>query len=134
MPSVWNLTNSVEPCLSLKCCSPKGDIRLINSGGFYSKLPIVTGIQSSRKIERIEIEEPGTEYAPGVYNSVPISGDGEGGFVMDTPHSTMTKFIRVGVDGDTSDEFIKSLSMEDKTNIFAEIQKVLNSGEETPSK
>ena len=58
--------------------------RLINSGGFYSKLPIVTGIQSSRKIERIEIEEPGTEYAPGVYNSVPISGDGEGGFVQIT--------------------------------------------------
>ena len=53
---------------------------------------------------------------------------------MEAPHSTMTKFIRVGVDGDTSDEFIKSLSMEDKTNIFAEIQKVLNSGEETPSK
>ena len=63
-----------------------------------------------------------------------LKDDGEGGFVMDTPNSTMTKFIRVGVDGDTSDKFIKSLSMEDKTNIFTEIQKVLNSGEETPSK
>ena len=63
-----------------------------------------------------------------------LKDDGEGGFVMATPNSTMTKFIRVGVDGDTSDKFIKSLSMEDKTNIFAEIQKVLNSGEETPSK
>lgn len=63
-----------------------------------------------------------------------LKDDGEGGFIMDTPNSTMTKFIRVGVDGDTSDKFIKSLSMEDKTNIFAEIQKVLNSGEETPSK
>ena len=63
-----------------------------------------------------------------------LKDDGEGGFVMDTPNSTMTKFIRVGVDGDTSDKFIKSLSMEDKTNIFTEIQKVLNSVEETPSK
>ena len=63
-----------------------------------------------------------------------IKEDGEGGFVMKAPNSTMTKFIRVGVDGDTSDKFIKSLSMEDKTNIFTEIQKVLNSGEEPPSK
>ena len=79
-----NIITTTYTTSSKKAVCSIGDIRLINSGGFYSKLPIVTGIQSSRKIERIEIEEPGTEYAPGVYNSVPISGDGEGGFVQIT--------------------------------------------------
>ena len=79
-----NIQTTTYTTSSKKAVGSIGDIRLINSGGFYSKLPIVTGIQSSRKIERIEIEEPGTEYAPGVYNSVPISGDGEGGFVQIT--------------------------------------------------
>ena len=44
-------------------------------------MPIISNIESSRKIERVEIVEPGTEYAIGLYNSVPISGDGEGGLV-----------------------------------------------------
>ena len=63
-----------------------------------------------------------------------LQEDGEGGYKFEAPNSTMTKFIRIGVDGDTSDKFIKTLSMADKTDIFTEIQKVLNSGEETPSK
>ena len=79
-----NITTTTYTTSSKKAVGSIGDIRLINSGGFYSKLPIVTGIQSSRKIERIQITEPGTEYAIGVYNSVPISGDGEGGFVTIT--------------------------------------------------
>ena len=79
-----NIITTTYTTSSKKAVGSIGDIRLVNSGGFYSKLPIITGIQSSRKIERIEIEEPGTEYAIGVYNSVPISGDGEGGFVQIT--------------------------------------------------
>ena len=63
-----------------------------------------------------------------------LQEDQEGGFIMKAPNSTMTKFIRVGVDGDTSDEFIKTLSIEDRTKIFTEMQKVLNSGEEVASK
>ena len=63
-----------------------------------------------------------------------LQEDENGVFKMEAPNSTMTKFIRIGVDGDTSDDFIKGLSMEDKTKIFTEMQKVLNSGEETPSK
>ena len=76
-----NITRTSYTTSSEKAVGAIGDIRLINSGGFYSKLPVVTGIQSSRKIERVEINDPGTEYAVGVYNSVPIAGDGEGGFV-----------------------------------------------------
>ena len=66
---------------SKKAVSSIADIRIVNSGGFYSKIPIITGIQSTRQIERVQIEEPGTEYAVGVYRSIPIAGDGEGGLV-----------------------------------------------------
>ena len=49
-------------------------------------------------------------------------------------HSTMTKFIRVGLKGDTSDKFIKSLSFADKSEIFTKIQsECMNLGEEEAS-
>ena len=60
--------------------------------------------------------------------------DDNGDFQMEAPNSTITKFIRVGVDGDTSDDFIKTLSMTDRTTIFTEMQKVLGEGEGKPSK
>jgi len=48
-------------------------------------------------------------------------------------HSTMTKFIRVGVKG-SNDKFIKSLSFSDKSEIFQFIQgDLLNLGEEEAS-
>ena len=53
---------------------------------------------------------------------------------MEAPHSTMTKFIRIGVDGDTSDKFIKSLTFADRTNIFVAMQKDMLGGEDKPSK
>ncbi|NHK40121.1 hypothetical protein, partial [Thermus thermophilus] len=60
------------------------NIRIVNPGGFYTRLPIVDSIQSTRQIERVTINEPGTEYAVGQYTGVPIAGDGEGGFVTIT--------------------------------------------------
>jgi hypothetical protein len=74
---------------SKKAVGSIGSIRLINGGGFYKKLPIITDIESSRKIERVEIIDPGTEYEAGEYFGVPISGDGAGGKV------------RITVDGST---------------------------------
>ena len=64
------------------------DIRIVSPGGFYTKLPIITDIQSNRKIERVQINDPGTEYVVGEYTSVPISGDGEGGLVTITVEDT----------------------------------------------
>ena len=49
-------------------------------------------------------------------------------------HSTMTKWIRLGLDGDTSDKFLKSLKFEEKVEIFSLMQKeFMSSGEEKPS-
>ena len=63
-----------------------------------------------------------------------FKSDDKGGFQMQAPNSTITKFIRVGIDGDTSDKFLKTLSFEDRTTIFTEMQKVLGEGEGQPSK
>ena len=49
-------------------------------------------------------------------------------------HSTMTKWIRLGVDGDTSDRFLKSLTLKDRTDIFIKMQEYLLVGEEKASK
>ena len=63
-----------------------------------------------------------------------FKSDDKGGFQLEAPNSTITKFIRVGIDGDTSDKFLKTLSFEDRTTIFTEMQKVLGEGEGKPSK
>ena len=50
-------------------------------------------------------------------------------------HSTMTKFIRTGIEGEVTDEFLKKLSFSDKTSIFTKIQgECMNLGEEEASK
>ena len=79
-----NVTRSSYTTSSVKVVGLIGNIRIVNPGGFYRKLPIVDSIVSSRKIERVNIIEPGTEYSVGVYYSVPIQGDGEGGLVQIT--------------------------------------------------
>ena len=59
--------------------------------------------------------------------------DGEVGSVK-MMHSTMTKWIRIGVNGDTSDKFLKTLTLEDKTEIFTEMQNLYLLGEGKASK
>ena len=50
-------------------------------------------------------------------------------------HSTMTKFIRTGIEGEVTDEFLKKLSFSDKTSIFTMIQgECMNLGEEKAAK
>ena len=49
-------------------------------------------------------------------------------------HSTMTKWMRTCLEGDTSDKFLMSLSLEDKTNIFTKLQSMFLVGEEKASK
>ena len=60
--------------------------------------------------------------------------DDKGNYQMEAPNSTITKFIRIGIDGDTSDKFLKTLTFEDRTKIFTEMQKVISEGELKPSK
>tara|TARA_Y100001963_G_scaffold118422_1_gene164972 strand:+ start:2140 stop:2430 length:291 start_codon:yes stop_codon:yes gene_type:complete len=53
---------------------------------------------------------------------------------MEMMHSTMTKWIRIGLDHDTSDKFLKTLTFDERVEIFSVIQKeFMYSGEEKPS-
>ena len=49
-------------------------------------------------------------------------------------HSTMTKWMRTCLEGDTSDKFLMSLSLEDKTAIFTKLQSMFFVGEDKASK
>ena len=49
-------------------------------------------------------------------------------------HSTMTKWMRTCLDGDTSDKFLMGLSLGDKTAIFTKLQSMFFVGEDKASK
>ena len=49
-------------------------------------------------------------------------------------HSTMTKWMRICLDGDTSDKFLMGLALEEKTEIFTKLQSMFFVGEDKASK
>ena len=49
-------------------------------------------------------------------------------------HSTMTKWMRTCLNGDTSDKLLMSFSLEDKTQIFTKLQSMFFVGEGKASK
>ena len=53
---------------------------------------------------------------------------------MKMMNSTITKWLRICIDGDTSDEFLKTLTLEDRTEIFTKMQSYYLVGEEKASK
>ena len=53
---------------------------------------------------------------------------------MKMMNSTITKWLRLSIDGDTSDEFLKTLTLKDRTDIFVKMQEYLMVGEEKASK
>ena len=53
---------------------------------------------------------------------------------MKMMNSTITKWLRLSIDGDTSDEFLKTLTLKDRTDIFVKMQEYFLVGEEKASK
>ena len=83
--------------------------------------------------KEIEIKDFNVDERDELLDSVSYKGSGDT-LKVSMMHSTMTKFIRVGLKGDTSDKFIKSLSFADKSEIFTKIQsECMNLGEEEAS-
>ena len=91
------------------------------------KLKLKTGREL--KIKDISLDERDSLMDSIKYKMV--DGKVEG---VDMMYSTMTKWIRIGVDGDVTDEFLKSLKLEDKTAIFTKMQNYYLMGEEKASK
>ena len=48
-----DITQASYTTSSVKAVGSIGAVRIVNSGGFYTRLPIVTSIQSNRQIERV---------------------------------------------------------------------------------
>ena len=53
---------------------------------------------------------------------------------MKMMNSTITKWLRICIDGDTSDKFLKTLTLKDRTDIFVKMQEYLLVGEKKASK
>ena len=49
-------------------------------------------------------------------------------------NTTITQWIRTGLDGDSSDKFLKTLSLQDRTEIFLAMQDHIILGEKKASK
>ena len=53
---------------------------------------------------------------------------------MKMMNSTITKWLRLSIDGDTSDEFLKTFTIKDRTDFFIKMQEYLLVGEKKASK
>tara|TARA_Y100000361_G_C10907062_1_gene212015 strand:+ start:213 stop:494 length:282 start_codon:yes stop_codon:yes gene_type:complete len=53
---------------------------------------------------------------------------------MKMMNSTITKWLRLSIDSDTSDEFLKTLTLQDRTDVFIKMQEYLLVGEKKASK
>ena len=82
------------------------------------------------KLKDVSIDERDEMFDSVVYN-YDEKGNPSGMKMMNT---TMTKWIRLGVNGDTSDKFLKTLTLQDRTEIFVKMQEYLLVGEEKASK
>ena len=51
---------------STRAVGPINSIQLVSPGGFYQKLPIISDIASFRQVEKVVVNDGGTEYAVGV--------------------------------------------------------------------
>ena len=88
------------------------------------------------KGKKVKLKELSIDERDELLDSCKFTMDDKGNVgSMEAIHSTITKFIRIGVDGDVSDDFIRTLSFEDRTKIFSVMQKdMLGTGEDKPSK
>ena len=89
-------------------------------------------LESGKKIKLKDVSvDDRDEMLDSVEYQYDEKGNAKGMKMMNT---TMTKWIRVGVDGDTSDKFLKTLTLEDRTEIFTKMQSYYLVGEEKASK
>ena len=85
--------------------------------------------------KKIKLKDVSIDERDQLLDSVEYQYDEKGETIgMKMMNTTMTKWIRIGVDGDTSDKFLKTLTVQDRTDIFLKMQEYLLVGEEKASK
>ena len=81
------------------------------------------------KIKDVSLDER-DELLDSVEYQFDAKGKVQGVKMMNT---TVTKWMRIGLDGDTSDDFLKTLTIEERTEIFLKMQEGILVGEEKAS-
>ena len=88
-------------------------------------------LKSGRKLKLKDVTlDERDEMLDGVEYNVDSKGKALG---MKMMHSTVTKWLRLGLEGDTSDKFLKKLSLDDRTEFFLKMNETLLMGEEKAS-
>ena len=77
------------------------------------------------KIKDVSLDER-DELLDSVKYNINSKGEVQGVEMM---NSTVTKWLRTCIDGDTSDEFLKSMTFEERTETFLKMQKNILVGE-----
>lgn len=89
-------------------------------------------LKSGRKIK---IKSISLDDRDNLLDSLTYDYDEKGGIKTVTMmHSTMTKWMRTCLDGDTTDKFLIGLALEEKTEIFTKLQEMFFVGEKKASK
>ena len=82
----------------------------------------------------INIKDVSLDERDEMLDSVEYVHDEKGAInVVKMMHSTITKWLRLGLNGQATDEFILGLSFEERTEIFLAMQERLLTGEESGS-
>ncbi len=80
--------------------------------------------------KKIKLKDVSIDEKDMMLDSVEYIYDDKGGIRgMKMMNTTITKWLRLCVDGDTSDEFLKTLTIKDRTDIFIKMQESLLVGE-----
>ena len=77
------------------------------------------------KIKDVSLDER-DELLDSVQYEMDSKGKIKGVKMMNT---TVTKWLRMGIDGDTSDKFLKTLTFEERTELFLKMQESILVGE-----
>ena len=77
------------------------------------------------KIKDVSLDER-DEMLDSVEYQIDSKGNIQGVKMMNT---TVTKWLRIGLDGDTSDDFLKTLTIEERTELFLKMQESIMVGE-----
>ena len=77
------------------------------------------------KIKDVSLDER-DEMLDSVQYQIASKGNIKGVKMMNT---TVTKWLRMGINGDTSDDFLKTLTVEERTEIFLKMQESIMVGE-----
>ena len=85
--------------------------------------------------KKLKIKDISIDERDGLLDSVSYDYSADGKVLgVKMMHSTITKWLRICLNGDTSDKFLLKLSLEERTEAFMEMQNMFFLGEDKASK